>query len=125
MLLGKHGRSLGNYGSQCRRVEAQSLEDGWRYLDSAYSFANRFGFVGRVGQQQNDVRVVMSEAAVLGQFRGAAGVRNAHVRGHDDIRRARVFGWIVVVEGERRAVVDLAELDSGGGGIRFQDTDCG
>ena len=67
----------------------------------------------------------MGEPAVLGQFRGAAGVSDADVRGHDDVGRARVYGWVVVVKRERRAVVDLAELDSGGSGIVFEDFDGG
>src|SRR3984957_461527 len=76
-----------------------------------------------MGQQQNDVRVVMGEAAVLGKFRGAAGVSNSDVRGDDNIRRAWVHGRIVVVNGKRRTIVNLAEFDSGGGGVIFEDFD--
>ena len=83
------------------------------------------GLEGRIGQQQNDVGVVMSEAAVLGQLRFAAGVSDADVRGDDDVGRARVYGWVVVVERKRRAVVDLPERDARGGGIVFEDFDAG
>lgn len=53
----------------------------------------------------------------------AAGVSNADVRGYDDVGRARVFGWVVVVNRERGAVVELPERDPGGGGIIFEDFD--
>ena len=101
------------------------MENGRRHLGGAHSGADGLGLEGWIGQQQNDVGVVMGEPAVLGQFLGAAGVSNADVRGHDDVRRARVDGWVVVVKCKRRAVVDLPELDSGGGGIRFEDIDGG
>src|ERR1700722_16427392 len=78
-----------------------------------------------MGQQQDDVGVVMAEAAVLLLLCGAAGVGNADVRGHDDVRCAGVYGWVVEVNGERRAVEELAERDSGGAGIVFEDLDAG
>ena len=121
----KDAGSLSTNGTQGRRIETQGLEDGRRHLDGAHSVADRLGLEGRIGQQQHDIRVVMGEPAVLGQFRRAAGVSNADVRGHDDVRRARVYGWVVVVKNERRAVVDLPELDSGGRGIGFEDLDGG
>ena len=43
-----------------------------------------------MGQQQDDIRVVMGKPAVLGLFGVAAGVSNAHVRGHNGVGRARV-----------------------------------
>src|SRR5579872_3288727 len=79
----------------------------------------------RVGEQQNDVGVVMCEPAVLGQFLAAAGVSNADIRGHDDVGRARIYGRVVVIERQRRTVVDLPERDSGTGSIIFQDLDAG
>ena len=71
----------------------------------------------RIGEQQNDIGVVMGEPAVLGLFCVAAGVRNADVRGHDDVRRARVYGWVVVVQRQARAIVELPKPDSGGRSI--------
>ena len=71
------------------------------------------GLEARIGQQQNDIGVVMGEPAVLLLFRVAAGVSNADIRGHDDVRRAGVLGWIVEVKEQRRTVVDLPERDSG------------
>ena len=65
----------------------------------------------------------MREAAVFCKFLGATGVGNADVWRHDDIRRARVYGWVVVVEGKRGAVVNLPEFDPGGGGVLFEDLD--
>ena len=62
---------------------------------------------------------------MLGQFRFAAGVGDADIRGYDDVGRARVHGWVVEVEGKRRAVVELAERDARGGGIVFEDFDAG
>jgi len=44
----------------------QGLEDGGRDLGGAYCRADRFGPEGWMRQQQNDIDVVMGEAAVLG-----------------------------------------------------------
>ena len=108
--------SLSKNGTKGRRIEAQGLEDGRRHLGGAHFGADSLRLERRIGQQQNDIRVVMGEPAELRQFRRAAGVSHADVRGDDDVRRARVCGWFVVVQREGRAVVDLPELDSGGGG---------
>src|ERR1700722_10539862 len=53
---------------------------------------------------------------MLGQLGLAARISDARVRGYDDVRRARIYGWVVVVDRKRRAIVDLPETDSGGGG---------
>src|SRR5208337_3980588 len=119
----KHARSLSINGIKGRRKDTQGSEDGRRHLGGAYFGADRLGLEARVGQQQNDIRVVMGEPAMLGQLLAAARVSNADVRGHDDVRRARVYGWVVVVKRKRRAVVDLPQVDSGRGGIRFEDLD--
>ena len=50
------------------RIETQGLEDGGRHLGGAYIGADGLGLEGRIGQQQNDIRVVMGEPAVLRQF---------------------------------------------------------
>src|ERR1700722_20715412 len=76
-----------------------------------------------MGQQKNGGRAAMAAPAVLGKFRGASGVSNSDVRGDDNIRRAWVHGRIVVVNGKRRTIVNLAEFDSGGGGVIFEDFD--
>ncbi len=60
-----------------------------------------------IGQQHYYIGVVMREPAVLGLFRMASGIRNPNVRGHDDVRCARVYGRIVVVDRERWAVEEL------------------
>ena len=65
----------------------QGFEERRRHLGSAHCGAYRLGFEARMGQQQNDIRVVMGEPAVFGQFLGAAGVSTADVRSHDDVRR--------------------------------------
>ena len=68
----------------------------------------------------------MGEPAVLGLFRVAAGIRNTDIRGHDDIGRSGVCGWVVKVQEERRAVIDLPERDSrSGGSVPFEDCDGG
>lgn len=54
-------------------------------------------------------------------FGVAAGVSDTDVRGHDDVRRARVIGRIAVVDREQRAVEDLANPDTSGGGVVFED----
>ena len=84
-----------------------------------------WGWNDRIRQEQNHVRVVVSEPAVLGEFLGAARVGHADVRSHNNVRRARILGWFVVVQRERRAVINLSELDSGRCGIRFEDADGG
>src|SRR5579872_7221483 len=67
----------------------------------------------------------MREAAVLFLLRGAAGVRNADVGGDNDVRRARVFGWVVVVDCKGWAVEDLPKGNPGGRGVIFEDFDAG
>src|SRR5208283_4230414 len=94
----KNARSLSTNGTEGGRIDAQGLEDGRRHLGGAHCGANRLWLEARMRQQQNDICVVMREPAVLLQFRGTAGVSNAHVRGHDDVRRARVLCWVVVVK---------------------------
>src|SRR5579862_1473481 len=103
----KHARSFSTNGIKGRWIDSQSLKNGRRHLCGAHFGVNRLGLEVRFGEQQHDIRVVMCKTAVLGQFRVAAGVSNAHVRGHDDVWRARVYGWVVEVKRQRRAVVDL------------------
>src|ERR1700742_2973786 len=68
----------------------------------------------------------MGESAMLGEFGLAARVSDTHVWGHDNVGRARIYGWVIVVERKRRAVVDLAETDSSGGRrIIFENLDAG
>src|SRR5579862_4544514 len=68
----------------------------------------------------------MGKPAVFLEFRGAAGIRNAYVRGHDDVRGAGIVSWVVEVQRERWAIVDLPEPDSGRhGGVRFEDSNGG
>ena len=109
----KYLRTLSTNGIKGRRTETQGLEDGRRHLGGAHFGADRKGLEGWKGQQQHDIRVVMGEPAVLGQFLGAGGVSDADVRGHDDVRGARVHGRVVVVKRKRRAVIDLPQRDSG------------
>ena len=60
---------------------------------------------------------------MLRQFSRAAGICNSNIRGDDDVRRARVYGGIVVIEDERGAVVNLAKRDSGRGSVVFENFD--
>ena len=108
----KHVRTLSANGVKCPRVEIQCLKDGRRHLCSAHLRVDRLRTEGRVGQEQNDVRIVMGEATVLRELLCAAGISDADIRGHDDIRRARVYGWVVEVKCERRAVIDLPKANS-------------
>src|SRR6516164_2394175 len=121
----KDARSLLADCIQGCRIDAQGFENGRRHLRSTHCSTHRAGFEPRNRQQQNDVRVVMGEATVLGLFRVAAGVSNTDVRGHDDVRRAGVVGWIVVVKEERRPVINLPERDPSWRSIRFEYPDCG
>jgi len=94
----EHAGSLRLNGGKGRRIETQGVQNGRRDLGGAHFGADGVGFEARLRQQQNDVGVVMREAAVLGQFRRAAGVSNADVRGHDDVRRAWIRVWVVEVD---------------------------
>src|SRR5271166_5607988 len=78
-----------------------------------------------VGEQQHDIGVVMGKPSVLRLLLGTAGVSDADILGDDDVRRAGVDGWVVIVERDRWPVVDLPERDSGAGGIIFEDFDAG
>src|SRR5260370_497184 len=91
---GKNAGSLSANGIEGRRIETQGFEDGRGYLDGAHFGADRAGFEGGMGQQQDDIGVVMAEPAVLLLLPGAAGVNNAGVRGHDDFGLSRAFGWV-------------------------------
>lgn len=118
-------RSFNANGIKGLRIDTQGLENGRRHLGGTDGGFYRRRREARFRQQQNDVGVVMRESAVFRLLRGAAGVRNTHVGSHDDIRRAGIYGCVVVVERERRAVEDLPERDSGGPRIGFEDTDAG
>ena len=121
----QNGSALNTNGIQLARIQVERFQDGWSNLGGAHAGVDCLGLEGGIGHQQNDIGVVMGEAAVLRLFLGAAGVSNADIRGDDDVRRARVDRRVVVVEGQRRAIVDLPERDSGGGGVGFEDVDAG
>src|ERR1017187_5858162 len=61
---GKDARSFRTDCIQGARLETQCFENGRRHLGSTHSGAHRPGFDARIGQQQNDIRVVMGESAV-------------------------------------------------------------
>src|SRR5579863_9908870 len=104
-------------GIQGGRIDAQGLQDGRCHLGRAHRFPDRGSLEARMGKQQDDVGIVMREPAVLRLFGVAAGVSDADVRGHNDVWRTRVTDWVVVVNGERRAVVELPESNAKGSGI--------
>jgi hypothetical protein len=79
---------------------------------------DRVGPEADLGEQQHDIGVVMGEPAMLRLLRGA-GVSDADIRGHDDVRTTRIYGCFVEVERGRRAVEDLPEADDGG--VVFKD----
>src|SRR5271170_426479 len=78
--------SLDTNGKEGPRIDTQGFEDGRRHLRGSYPLANRPGLEARMREQQNDIRVVMGEPAMFCQFRSAAGVSNADVWCHDDVR---------------------------------------
>src|ERR1700722_9169387 len=94
---GKNWSPLNPNGIQLPGIEVERLQDGWRHLRSADRGADSLGLERGIGQQHNDISVVMSEAAVFGEFRLAAGVSDADVGGDDDVGRAWVDGWVVEV----------------------------
>jgi hypothetical protein len=69
----------------------------------------------------------MREAAVLGELRLTSGIGNAYVGSDDDVRCAGIAvpreSGDVVVQGQRRAVVDLP--DAGLGSVVFECGDGG
>src|SRR6202043_1947737 len=83
----KHACSLGTNRIQSPGIDTQGTEYGWRDLGCAHFGTNCFRFKGGMGQQQDDIGVVMGESAVLGLFGVAFGISNADVRGHDNVRR--------------------------------------
>ena len=52
----------------------------------------------RLGKQQNDIRIVMGEAAMLSDFRHSSGVDDADVRSDDDVRGTRVSKGIIELQ---------------------------
>ena len=93
----KNGRSFFTDGIQFARIDTQRVENGRRYLGSAYGGSDRLGTESRIRQQQDHIDVVMREPTVLLLFVLAAGVSHADIWSHDDIRRTGIFVWIVVV----------------------------
>jgi hypothetical protein len=57
----KNARSLSTNGIKGPRTDDQGFENGRRHLGSAHCGAYRLGFEPRMGQQQNDIRVVMGD----------------------------------------------------------------
>lgn len=98
-------------------VKAEGLEDSGGDLRCLCGGGDRARGEGRVGEEHDDVGVIVREATVLGELLGAAGVDDAGVGSDDDVRGA----WVtvgretggLVVEGEGGAVEDGAEADGG------------
>src|SRR5215472_6026149 len=84
-------------GIKLPRVNVQGLENGRSYLGCAHCRPHCTRFETRIGQQQNDIGVVVREAAMLRLLMVAARIGDADVWGHDDIGRAGVLFRIVVV----------------------------
>ncbi len=120
---GQNACSFGADGVELVGIDAEGLEDCGSDLGCANFRKDCSCVEARVGKQEHDVGVVMGESAVLGELLAAAGVDDADIRGHDNIRSARIDGWVVVVKGKRRAEVDLAEADLVG--VLLEDLDAG
>src|SRR5207344_1570647 len=75
---------------QAVRIETQSLQDRRRDLHGLHRAGDCFWREVRVRQEHHHVGVVMRETTMFRQLLCAAGIRNADVRGHDDVWRTRI-----------------------------------
>src|SRR5580704_11928871 len=72
------------------RVKAKDLQDSGSHLSGLDKAVDGPGLDARIRYQQHHVRIIPSEAAMLGLLFQTSGVDHAHVRQHDDIGGARV-----------------------------------
>src|SRR5665213_397644 len=108
----QNGCAFQSHRIQLLRIEAKRFQDGRRNLVGLDAGINNPGSEVGVGDQHDDVGVVMREAAMLHQFRGTSRVDHSHVWGDDDVRCAWIaVGWQtgeIVVEPKTGAVEYLA-----------------
>jgi hypothetical protein len=67
----KNARSLNANGIQSSGIDTQRFEYSRPHLHGTDTGTDRMRMEGGVGEQENDIGVVMGKTAVLGQLRGA------------------------------------------------------
>ena len=80
-------------GIQALRIESENSENRGRDLSCFHECGHGALVDLRIGNQQQDVRVIRRKTTVLRLFLGASRVDDPGIGQHDDIRRARITAF--------------------------------